>query len=269
MSKHAFTIPDSVAHLFQAGPLQTLFVIALSALVGAAGAAAAISRYRPATACTTETVSAPVVPPQPLAPLPSEPLPLAAIELPPAAAIETPVENRTDATPAEGRAVSDSVPSAAVKAERRASKESVSEEHVVPKWTGDWQAATARLNSNREASSAATAASAAPGAKANAVADASSGASDAAAPVPVTISGCLEMSVDAERFRLADTEGADVPKVRSWRSGFLKKQAAPVELLELPATARKYVGRRVTATGVVENRDMRVQTLQVSGNACN
>jgi hypothetical protein len=102
-------------------------------------------------------------------------------------------------------------------------------------------------------------------------ADASSGAtSDATPSAPVTISGCLEMSMDGETFRLADTEGANAPKARTWRSGFLKKQATPVELLELgdPATARKYVGQRVTATGVVENRDMRVRTLRVSGNSC-
>ncbi|HEX7798261.1 MAG TPA: hypothetical protein VF456_28050, partial [Vicinamibacterales bacterium] len=93
---------------------------------------------------------------------------------------------------------------------------------------------------------------------------------DVTAPAPVTISGCLEMSVDRQSFRLADTEGANAPKARSWRTGFLKKEATPVDLLELgdPATARKYVGQRVTATGVVENREMRVQSMRPSGNGC-
>jgi hypothetical protein len=77
------------------------------------------------------------------------------------------------------------------------------------------------------------------------------------------------MSVDGGTFRLADTEGANVPKTRSWRTGFLKKQAAPVDLIELDsASVRKYVGQRVTATGVVDNREMRVRSLRASGNTC-
>jgi len=206
--------------------------------------------------------------PQPLTPSP--------IELPPPAVIATPdedeivatpVEDQTVATPVRDRTVSDSLPSAPVKVERRASTKKVSEEPVVRKSTIDWQAATARLGSNRVDASAATAASGTSAATANTVADASSGATSDA---PVTISGCLEMSVDGGTFRLADTEGANAPTARTWRSGFLKKQAAPVDLVDLGdrATVRKYVGQRVTATGVVENREMRVRTLQAVGSAC-
>jgi hypothetical protein len=257
MSKHAITIPDGVARHFPA------VVVALAALVGAAvGAAVAIPHYRAAT----ETVSAPVV--QVQAPQPVTPSP---IELPPPAVMATPDEDEIVATPVEDRTVSDSLPSAPIKVERRASKENVSEERVVRKWTGDWEAATAHLGSNRGDASAATAPGVAPAPTANAFADASSGAtSGATAPAPVAISGCLEMSVDGQTFRLADTEGANAPKARSWRSGFLKKEAAPVELVELgdTATARKYVGHRVTATGVVEHREMRVRSLRASGNGC-
>jgi hypothetical protein len=266
MSNRAITIPDGVARLFPA------VVVALAALVGAAvGAAVAIPRFR----ASTETVSAPVVQVQALPPdalSPSELPPPVVIATPDEDEIvATPVEDQPVATPVKDRTSTDSMPSAPVKVERRASKERVSEEHVVPKWTGDWQAMTAQVSSNREAS-AAPAASVPPAAAAKAAADAPSGAtSDGRAGAPVTISGCLEMSIDGGTFRLADTEGANAPTVRSWRSGFLKKQAAPVELIDLGdrATARKYVGRRVTATGVLENRDMRVRTLQVSSNACN
>jgi hypothetical protein len=177
------------------------------------------------------------------------------------------VEDRVDATPVQNRTVSDSLPSAPVKVERRASKEKVSEEPVVQKWNGDWQAATAHLTLNRGEASA----SVAPAATPNAVANASSGAtSDAVAPDAVTIGGCLEMSIDRKSFRLTDTEGANVPKARNWRTGFLKKEATPVDLLELadPATVRRYVGQRVTATGMVENREMRVRSLQASGKGC-
>src|SRR5262245_14581456 len=56
--------------------------------------------------------------------------------------------------------------------------------------------------------------------------------STANVPPPVTITGCLEISTDGDEFRLTDTDGVDVPKSRSWRTGFLKKRKAPVALVE-------------------------------------
>jgi hypothetical protein len=50
------------------------------------------------------------------------------------------------------------------------------------------------------------------------------------APAPVTITGCLERSEDS--FRLKDTAGAAAPKSRSWKSGFLKKGTAPIEVVD-------------------------------------
>jgi hypothetical protein len=263
MSKHALTIPDGVARFFRAGPIQTLIVAAASALVGAV---VAIPRYCATTACVAVQVVQ-VQAPQPVTPSSTELALPAAIATPVENQTDgTPVEDRTDAAPVEDRTVSDSLPSAPVKVERRTSRAKVSEEPVVRKWNGDWQAATAHLNSSRLEASAGMA----PAATVNTVANTASDATSAAAPTPVTISGCLEMSIDRERFRLADTEGANVPKARTWRSGFLKKEATPVDLLEVadPATVRKYVGQRVTATGVVENREMRLQSLRASGNGC-
>jgi hypothetical protein len=86
----------------------------------------------------------------------------------------------------------------------------------------------------------------------------------------VTITGCLEMTVDEGQFRLSDTDGADAPKARSWRSGFLKKGSAPVELLEFSdaPTLRSYVGHRVVATGLLNGRQLRVRSLQATGSSC-
>jgi hypothetical protein len=91
-----------------------------------------------------------------------------------------------------------------------------------------------------------------------------------ASETAVTITGCLEETIDEARFRLSDTEGADAPRARGWRSGFLKKRPAPVELLEPPDTAmlRKYVGHRVTATGLLNNRQLRVKSVGAAGAAC-
>jgi hypothetical protein len=87
----------------------------------------------------------------------------------------------------------------------------------------------------------------------------------------VTLSGCLEATVAGDQFRLTDTDGADAPKARGWRSGFLKKRSAPVDLVELsdPVGLRKYVGLRVTATGLLTNRELRVRSLQAAGTSCN
>jgi len=86
----------------------------------------------------------------------------------------------------------------------------------------------------------------------------------------VTISGCLEMTVDEGQFRLSDTDGTDAPKARSWRSGFLKKGSAPVELLEFSdaPTLRSYVGHRVLATGLLSGRQLRVRSVQATGSSC-
>jgi hypothetical protein len=94
---------------------------------------------------------------------------------------------------------------------------------------------------------------------------------DHVGPAPVTITGCLETTTDGDRYRLTDTEGAGAPKSRGWRSGFLKKSSAPVELLELSAVPnlRTHVGHRVTATGVLTSHEMRVRSLESTGPSCN
>ena len=88
---------------------------------------------------------------------------------------------------------------------------------------------------------------------------------------PVTITGCLEVSVDQDEFRLTDTEGVDAPKSRSWRTGFLKKRSAPVALVEPPdrLALQTHVGRRVSATGLLTSHDLKVSALRVVGPSCN
>jgi hypothetical protein len=84
---------------------------------------------------------------------------------------------------------------------------------------------------------------------------------------PVTITGCLEVSVNQDEFRLTDTEGVDAPKSRSWRTGFLRKRAAPVALVDAPDSLalQAHVGQRVAATGLLTTRDLKVSSLRVVG----
>jgi hypothetical protein len=88
---------------------------------------------------------------------------------------------------------------------------------------------------------------------------------------PVTITGCLEISVNEDEFRLTDTEGVDAPKSRSWRTGFLKKRSPPVALVEPPdrQALQTQVGKRVAATGLLTSRELKVSSLRVVGPSCN
>ena len=84
----------------------------------------------------------------------------------------------------------------------------------------------------------------------------------------VTITGCV--ANDEETFWLKDTSGADAPKSRNWKSGFLRKRSAPVALLDANHALKlpNYVGQRVAATGTLVNREMRAQSLQRIGSSC-
>jgi hypothetical protein len=84
----------------------------------------------------------------------------------------------------------------------------------------------------------------------------------------VTIEGCLQAGDDA--FWLKDTSGADAPKSRSWKSGFLKKHSSSVEVVDTNDALKleRFVGQRVAATGIVADRRMRAHLLQRVAASC-
>jgi len=87
---------------------------------------------------------------------------------------------------------------------------------------------------------------------------------------PVTITGCLETTVQESEFRLTDTEGADAPKSRSWKSGFLKKSATPISLVGYsdPTGLKKLVGHRVSATGMLTSGELHLRSYKPAGASC-
>jgi len=91
-----------------------------------------------------------------------------------------------------------------------------------------------------------------------------------AGPAPVTITGCLEMSVDEMEFRLTDTEGAQAPRSRSWRTGFLKKHSSSIALVELADAhaLQAQVGKRVAATGVLSSGSLKLSALRAVSPHC-
>jgi hypothetical protein len=84
----------------------------------------------------------------------------------------------------------------------------------------------------------------------------------------VTITGCLER--DNDTFRLKDTTGLDAPKARSWKSGFLKKGSASIEIVDAANRVKlpNHVGQRVSITGMLVEREMQVRSLQRVAASC-
>jgi hypothetical protein len=86
---------------------------------------------------------------------------------------------------------------------------------------------------------------------------------------PVTITGCLEQ--DDETFRLKNTSGDQAPKARSWKSGFLKKNSAAIEVVDVSNKVQlpSHVGQRVVVTGMLVDREMQVRSLRRVATTCN
>ena len=93
-------------------------------------------------------------------------------------------------------------------------------------------------------------------------------ASPSAKGTRATVVGCLEG--EGVAFRLTDTTGADAPKARSWKSGFLKKGAAPVKLVGASNALNLAgnVGRRVSVTGSLANREMEAHAMHRVAGTC-
>jgi hypothetical protein len=86
---------------------------------------------------------------------------------------------------------------------------------------------------------------------------------------PVTIFGCLERSEST--FRLTDTDGVDAPKARSWKTAFLKKGAASIEVVDQGNRLRlaSHVGQRLSVTGMLSDRQMQVRSIRRISSTCN
>jgi hypothetical protein len=87
-------------------------------------------------------------------------------------------------------------------------------------------------------------------------------------PNRITITGCLERADEA--FRLKDTEGEAAPKARSWKSGFLKKGRTAVGVVDdgNRLNLSNHVGERVTVTGTLVDREIRVRTIERVAASC-
>jgi hypothetical protein len=85
----------------------------------------------------------------------------------------------------------------------------------------------------------------------------------------VTITGCLEERKD-HTFRLKDTTGLDAPKSRGWKSGFLKKGSATIDLVDAANRTKleSHVGQQISVTGMLADREMQVRSLKRVADSC-
>jgi hypothetical protein len=97
---------------------------------------------------------------------------------------------------------------------------------------------------------------------------ASADKAESAALDVVTLTGCLER--DDDTFRLKDTEGTNAPKARSWKSGFLKKGGAKVEVVDASNRLRlgNHVGHRVSVTGTLYEKEMVASSMRMVASSC-
>jgi hypothetical protein len=72
-------------------------------------------------------------------------------------------------------------------------------------------------------------------------------------PNSVTIIGCLES--DGTNYRLADVQGTQATKERSWKTGFITKKTKTVDLVGASSSLnlKASVGRKVSVVGVKDD----------------
>jgi hypothetical protein len=87
--------------------------------------------------------------------------------------------------------------------------------------------------------------------------------------VATTITGCLVLRDDG-MFQLKDTDGEHAPKARSWKSGFIKKGSADIDVLDSGNRLKlgSHVGYRVSVLGTLVDRQMRARSLRATSEPC-
>ena len=87
--------------------------------------------------------------------------------------------------------------------------------------------------------------------------------------VSATITGCLEERKD-QTFRLKNTVGDDAPKSRGWKSGFLKKGSASIDLVDAADRVKlqNHVGEQITVSGMLADKEMQVRSVKRVAESC-
>jgi hypothetical protein len=89
------------------------------------------------------------------------------------------------------------------------------------------------------------------------------------APISTTITGCLVLRDDGV-FQLKNTDGEHAPKARSWKSGFIKKGTANIDVFDAGNRLKlgSQVNYRVSVSGTLTDREMRARALRATSERC-
>lgn len=87
--------------------------------------------------------------------------------------------------------------------------------------------------------------------------------------VATTVTGCLELRNDG-MFQLKDTDGDHAPKSRSWKSGFIRKSSAKIDVFDAGNRLKlgNHVGSRVSLEGMLADRRLRARSLESTSEHC-
>jgi hypothetical protein len=83
-----------------------------------------------------------------------------------------------------------------------------------------------------------------------------------------TYVGCLRAENGGKKFVLTDVTGPDAPKARSWKTGFLTKRRAKLQIVAPGLPLRDHVGRLVQVTGRRSDKVLRARALKVVASTC-
>jgi hypothetical protein len=87
-------------------------------------------------------------------------------------------------------------------------------------------------------------------------------------PPTATMAGCL--TFDDGEYRLKDATGTDAPKSRNWKSGFMARRPATIDIVDSSQSLAlaAHVGQRVEIGGTLVAREMQARSLHRLAESC-
>jgi len=86
--------------------------------------------------------------------------------------------------------------------------------------------------------------------------------------ISTTIAGCLVR--DDGMFQLKDTDGEHAPRTRSWKSGFIRKGSATIDVIDAANRLKlgPHVGHRVSISGTLTDRELHAHAMRATSERC-
>ena len=87
--------------------------------------------------------------------------------------------------------------------------------------------------------------------------------------IATTITGCLVLRDDG-MFQLKDNDGEHAPKARSWKSGFIKKGSATIDVFDAGNRLKlgTHANYRISVSGTLTDRQLRARSIRATSEQC-